>query len=158
MFISRCITKLSRDVGVVMCVLAQQVVLCRSLRDTSSRLAELGWLHNKVRKYTDARSLDRAFGLVGQVCASVSRVIILSYLIGSFWIESSLFSARASVPRFTRNWRSTTGYCQSFTPRYTEQTPQHKCLETEIQISCCRYTSKGSPVNKNYLYAVLRTW
>lgn len=45
----------------------QQVVLCKSLRDTSSRLAELGWLHNKVRKYTDARSLDRAFGLVGQV-------------------------------------------------------------------------------------------
>uniref|UniRef100_A0A8C6VV51 Tubulin gamma complex component 3 n=2 Tax=Nothobranchius TaxID=28779 RepID=A0A8C6VV51_NOTFU len=44
-----------------------KVVLCRSLRDTSSRLAELGWLHNKVRKYTDARSLDRAFGLVGQV-------------------------------------------------------------------------------------------
>uniref|UniRef100_A0A8C6PEC8 Tubulin gamma complex component 3 n=1 Tax=Nothobranchius furzeri TaxID=105023 RepID=A0A8C6PEC8_NOTFU len=49
-----------------------KVVLCRSLRDTSSRLAELGWLHNKVRKYTDARSLDRAFGLVGQsFCASL---------------------------------------------------------------------------------------
>ncbi|XP_037618322.1 gamma-tubulin complex component 3 [Sebastes umbrosus] len=43
-----------------------KVVLCKSLRDISSRLAELGWLHNKVRKYTDARSLDRAFGLVGQ--------------------------------------------------------------------------------------------
>uniref|UniRef100_A0AAR2L5Y7 Gamma-tubulin complex component n=1 Tax=Pygocentrus nattereri TaxID=42514 RepID=A0AAR2L5Y7_PYGNA len=43
-----------------------------SLRDTSSRLAELGWLHNKVRKYTDSRSLDRAFGLVGQsFCASL---------------------------------------------------------------------------------------
>lgn len=84
MFISRHITKLSRDVCVVMCVLAQQVVLCRSLRDTSSRLAELGWLHNKVRKYTDARSLDRAFGLVGQVCANVSCVVIMSYFIGSF--------------------------------------------------------------------------
>uniref|UniRef100_A0A665U2T0 Uncharacterized protein n=1 Tax=Echeneis naucrates TaxID=173247 RepID=A0A665U2T0_ECHNA len=49
-----------------------KVVLCKSLRDTSSRLAELGWLHNKVRKYTDARSLDRAFGLVGQsFCASL---------------------------------------------------------------------------------------
>uniref|UniRef100_A0A6Q2YSM5 Gamma-tubulin complex component n=1 Tax=Esox lucius TaxID=8010 RepID=A0A6Q2YSM5_ESOLU len=43
-----------------------------SLRDTSSRLAELGWLHNKIRKYTDSRSLDRAFGLVGQsFCASL---------------------------------------------------------------------------------------
>lgn len=41
--------------------------MCKSLRDISSRLAELGWLHNKVRKYTDSRSLDRAFGLVGQV-------------------------------------------------------------------------------------------
>ncbi|XP_063734236.1 LOW QUALITY PROTEIN: gamma-tubulin complex component 3 [Eleginops maclovinus] len=49
-----------------------KVVLCKSLRDTSSRLAELGWLHNKVRKYTDARSLDRAFGLVGQsFCAAL---------------------------------------------------------------------------------------
>lgn len=54
-----------------MCGLGQQVVLCKSLRDTCSRLAELGWLHNKVRKYTDARSLDRAFGLVGQVCFCV---------------------------------------------------------------------------------------
>uniref|UniRef100_A0A4W6EK52 Tubulin gamma complex component 3 n=1 Tax=Lates calcarifer TaxID=8187 RepID=A0A4W6EK52_LATCA len=37
-----------------------KVVLCKSLRDTSSRLAELGW------------SLDRAFGLVGQsFCASL---------------------------------------------------------------------------------------
>ncbi|KAG7315862.1 hypothetical protein KOW79_020728 [Hemibagrus wyckioides] len=49
-----------------------KVPICKSLRDTSSRLAELGWLHNKVRKYTDSRSLDRAFGLVGQsFCASL---------------------------------------------------------------------------------------
>ncbi|XP_061091101.1 gamma-tubulin complex component 3 isoform X2 [Conger conger] len=50
----------------------EKVPLSRSLRDISSRLAELGWLHSKVRKYTDARSLDRAFGLVGQsFCASL---------------------------------------------------------------------------------------
>ncbi|TNN53887.1 Gamma-tubulin complex component 3 [Liparis tanakae] len=49
-----------------------KVVLCKSLRDTGSRLSELGWLHNKVRKYTDVRSLDRAFGLVGQsFCAAL---------------------------------------------------------------------------------------
>uniref|UniRef100_A0A8C5HUW3 Gamma-tubulin complex component n=1 Tax=Gouania willdenowi TaxID=441366 RepID=A0A8C5HUW3_GOUWI len=49
-----------------------KVVVCKSLRDICSRLSELGWLHNKVRKYTDARSLDRAFGLVGQsFCASL---------------------------------------------------------------------------------------
>ncbi|XP_058473292.1 gamma-tubulin complex component 3 isoform X2 [Solea solea] len=49
-----------------------KVLVCKSLKGTSSRLAELGWLHNKVRKYTDARSLDRAFGLVGQsFCASL---------------------------------------------------------------------------------------
>lgn len=65
LFITRC--RMSSPC-VVMCALPHQVVLCKSLRDTSSRLAELGWLHNKVRKYTDARSLDRAFGLVGQVC------------------------------------------------------------------------------------------
>uniref|UniRef100_A0A3B3SNA0 Tubulin gamma complex component 3 n=1 Tax=Paramormyrops kingsleyae TaxID=1676925 RepID=A0A3B3SNA0_9TELE len=49
-----------------------KVPLSKSLRDLSSRLSELGWLHNKVRKYTDARSLDRAFGLVGQsFCAAL---------------------------------------------------------------------------------------
>jgi len=48
-------------------MLLLQVSLSKSLRDTTSRLAELGWLHNKIRKYTDQRSLDRAFGLVGQV-------------------------------------------------------------------------------------------
>ncbi|XP_059233497.1 gamma-tubulin complex component 3 isoform X1 [Mustela nigripes] len=46
--------------------------LSRSLRDTAVRLAELGWLHNKIRKYTDQRSLDRSFGLVGQsFCAAL---------------------------------------------------------------------------------------
>lgn len=46
--------------------------LNRSLRDTAVRLAELGWLHNKIRKYTDQRSLDRSFGLVGQsFCAAL---------------------------------------------------------------------------------------
>uniref|UniRef100_A0A8C3WBL9 Tubulin gamma complex component 3 n=1 Tax=Catagonus wagneri TaxID=51154 RepID=A0A8C3WBL9_9CETA len=46
--------------------------LSKSLRDTALRLAELGWLHNKIRKYTDQRSLDRSFGLVGQsFCAAL---------------------------------------------------------------------------------------
>ncbi|XP_055468477.1 gamma-tubulin complex component 3-like, partial [Psammomys obesus] len=45
--------------------------LNKSLRDTAVRLAELGWLHNKIRKYADQRSLDRSFGLVGQVCSSL---------------------------------------------------------------------------------------
>ncbi|KAG8452117.1 hypothetical protein GDO86_004057 [Hymenochirus boettgeri] len=49
-----------------------KVALSKSLKDTLSRLAELGWLHNKIRKYTDQRSLDRAFGLVGQsFCAAL---------------------------------------------------------------------------------------
>ena len=37
------------------------------------RLAELGWLHNRIREYTDQRSLDRSLGLVGQVRASPVR-------------------------------------------------------------------------------------
>lgn len=46
--------------------------LSKSLRDTAVRLAELGWLHNKIRKYADQRSLDRSFGLVGQsFCAAL---------------------------------------------------------------------------------------
>uniref|UniRef100_A0A3B3BP30 Tubulin gamma complex component 3 n=1 Tax=Oryzias melastigma TaxID=30732 RepID=A0A3B3BP30_ORYME len=90
-----------------------KVVLCKSLRDTSSRLAELGWLHNKVRKYTDARSLDRAFGLVGQsFCASLHQELkeyyrLLSVLHSqlqvedeqgvAIWTESSLTLRRLLV-------------------------------------------------------------
>lgn len=49
-----------------------KVVVCKPHRDLCSRLSELGWLHNKVRKYTDTRSLDLAFGLVGQsFCAAL---------------------------------------------------------------------------------------
>ncbi|XP_063809225.1 gamma-tubulin complex component 3 isoform X1 [Pseudophryne corroboree] len=49
-----------------------KVAMSKSLKDATGRLAELGWLHNKVRKYTDQRSLDRAFGLVGQsFCAAL---------------------------------------------------------------------------------------
>ncbi|KAH0624549.1 hypothetical protein JD844_032153 [Phrynosoma platyrhinos] len=51
-----------------------KVSLSKSLRDTTSRLAELGWLHNKIRKYTDQRSMDRTFGLVGQsFCAALNQ-------------------------------------------------------------------------------------
>ncbi|XP_055985774.1 gamma-tubulin complex component 3 isoform X2 [Sorex fumeus] len=49
-----------------------KATLSKSLRDTTVRLAELGWLHNKVRRYTDQRGLDRSFGLVGQsFCAAL---------------------------------------------------------------------------------------
>ncbi|KAG8521147.1 Gamma-tubulin complex component 3 [Galemys pyrenaicus] len=48
--------------------------LSRPLRDTTARLSELGWLHNKIRRYTDQRGPDRAFGLVGQsFCAALHR-------------------------------------------------------------------------------------
>uniref|UniRef100_A0A670JAI1 Tubulin gamma complex component 3 n=1 Tax=Podarcis muralis TaxID=64176 RepID=A0A670JAI1_PODMU len=51
-----------------------KVSISKSLRDTTSRLAELGWLHNKIRKYTDQRSVERAFGLVGQsFCAALNQ-------------------------------------------------------------------------------------
>lgn len=36
------------------------------------KLAELGWLHNRIRKYIDKHSKDLAFGLVGQAfCAAL---------------------------------------------------------------------------------------
>ncbi|XP_061548535.1 gamma-tubulin complex component 3 isoform X2 [Phycodurus eques] len=70
-----------------------KVMVSKSLRDTSSRLSELGWLHNKIRKYTDARSLDQAFGLVGQsFCASLHQELkeyyrLLSVLHSQLQIE-----------------------------------------------------------------------
>ena len=70
-----------------------QANLSRSLRDTAVRLAELGWLHNKIRKYADQRSLDRSFGLVGQVCSSL---LGLEYLI-TLRFESGLLFRTVSL-------------------------------------------------------------
>lgn len=64
--------------------------LSKSLRDTTSRLAELGWLHNKIRKYTDQRSLDRAFGLVGQVGPLKTldvATVFWSYFLRNYWVK-----------------------------------------------------------------------
>ena len=47
--------------------LIHQAGVPRALRKTVQKLGECGWLYNKVRKYADSRSTDRAFGLVGQV-------------------------------------------------------------------------------------------
>uniref|UniRef100_A0A3B5R9D7 Tubulin gamma complex component 3 n=1 Tax=Xiphophorus maculatus TaxID=8083 RepID=A0A3B5R9D7_XIPMA len=81
-----------------------KVVLCKSLRDTSSRLSELGWLHNKVRKYTDARTLDRAFGLVGQsFCASLHQELKEYYR-----LLSVLHSQESWPLRFTPTGRRET--------------------------------------------------
>lgn len=55
-----------------------QANLNKSLRDTAVRLSELGWLHNKIRKYADQRSLDRSFGLVGQVCSLLGLKCLIS--------------------------------------------------------------------------------
>ena len=45
----------------------RQAGISLPVRQQLLRLAECGWLHNKVRRYADARSSERAFGLVGQV-------------------------------------------------------------------------------------------
>lgn len=118
----------------------QQVVVCKSLRDTSSRLAELGWLHNKVRKYTDARSLDRAFGLVGQVCFCVYALpIILCFFLHQLFKNMFSSSLRVFVLHCIRSWKSTTGYCLSCTLRYTtfydwitKQCLQNKAMVLQI--------------------------
>ena len=48
-------------------VMWRQAGISLPVRQQLLRLAECGWLHNKVRRYADARSSERAFGLVGQV-------------------------------------------------------------------------------------------
>jgi len=44
-----------------------KVVVPKAIRQTVSKLAECGFLFNKVRKYVDSHSSDHAIGLVGQV-------------------------------------------------------------------------------------------
>jgi len=51
-----------------------------SVRDLISKLAELGWLFRRVRKFLDARSGDKALGLVGQsFCAAVQKELTEYY-------------------------------------------------------------------------------
>lgn len=81
-----------------------KLVLSKSLRDTSSRLAELGWLHNKVRKYTDARSLDRAFGLVGQsFCAALYQELKEYYRLLSVLHSQLQVEEEQGTPTCTEN-------------------------------------------------------
>lgn len=52
----------------------------KSVRDLVNKLAELGWLYRKVRKYLDARAGDRALGLVGQsFCAALQQELTEYY-------------------------------------------------------------------------------
>ena len=50
------------------------------VRDLVSKLAELGWLCRRVRKYLDARAGDKALGLVGQsFCAAIQKELTEYY-------------------------------------------------------------------------------
>ena len=44
-----------------------QAGIPKAVRQLISRLAECGWLYNKIKHYVESRSSDKAFGLVGQV-------------------------------------------------------------------------------------------
>jgi len=44
-----------------------KVSVSKAVRQTVSKLAECGFLFNKVRKYADSHSTDCSMGLVGQV-------------------------------------------------------------------------------------------
>ena len=57
-----------------------QAPITKSTRRVLGKLAECGWLYNKVRKYADSRSTDRAFGLVGQsFCAALHQELTEYY-------------------------------------------------------------------------------
>ncbi|XP_044170945.1 gamma-tubulin complex component 3 homolog [Acropora millepora] len=52
----------------------------RSVRDLVNKLAELGWLYRKIRKYLDAHAGDKAMGLVGQsFCAALQQELTEYY-------------------------------------------------------------------------------
>uniref|UniRef100_A0A671PW02 Gamma-tubulin complex component 3 homolog n=1 Tax=Sinocyclocheilus anshuiensis TaxID=1608454 RepID=A0A671PW02_9TELE len=139
-----------------------KVPLCKSLRDTSSRLAELGWLHNKIRKYTDSHSLDRAFGLVGQsFCAALHQELkeyyrLLSVLHAQLQVEddqgvnmsvdSSLTLRRLLVWTYDPKVRLKTlaalvDYCQG----YVHQLKQHLHLTIE---TCVQFFVASDPTVK----------
>ena len=56
------------------CVCIPQAGIPKAVRHTISKLAECGWLYNKIRAYVQSRSADKAFGLIGQVGLAWQRV------------------------------------------------------------------------------------
>lgn len=52
----------------------------KAVRDLVNKLAELGWLFRKIRKYLDAHAGDKAMGLVGQsFCAALQQELTEYY-------------------------------------------------------------------------------
>ncbi|XP_065887804.1 gamma-tubulin complex component 3 homolog isoform X2 [Dysidea avara] len=58
----------------------KKVSVSASIKELCHKLAELGWLFHKVKQYVEARSRDKAFGLVGQgFCAALSKEVAEYY-------------------------------------------------------------------------------
>jgi len=56
--------------------------VCINKRDRQlvHRLCELGWLHNRIKKFVDSKKRDTTFGLVGQAfCASLEQELVEYY-------------------------------------------------------------------------------
>ena len=58
----------------VMLACVQQAGIPKAMRHIVMKLAELGWLYNKIRTYVESRSADKAFGLIGQVRPTLEQV------------------------------------------------------------------------------------
>ncbi|KAK3095374.1 hypothetical protein FSP39_013926 [Pinctada imbricata] len=57
-----------------------QAGIPKAVRQLVSKLAECGWLHNKVRSYMEKKSTDTTFGLVGQsFCAALQQELTEYY-------------------------------------------------------------------------------
>nr|XP_060492648.1 gamma-tubulin complex component 3 isoform X5 [Panthera onca] len=102
--------------------------LSKSLRDTTVRLAELGWLHNKIRKYTDQRSLDRSFGLVGQsFCAALHQELKEYYRLLSV-LHSQFFVASDPAVKTDRLWQDKYTLRRSMIPSFITMDQSRKVL------------------------------
>ncbi|XP_047285992.1 gamma-tubulin complex component 3 isoform X3 [Homo sapiens] len=102
--------------------------LSRSLRDTAVRLSELGWLHNKIRRYTDQRSLDRSFGLVGQsFCAALHQELREYYRLLSV-LHSQFFVASDPTVKTDRLWHDKYTLRKSMIPSFMTMDQSRKVL------------------------------
>ncbi|XP_054384693.1 gamma-tubulin complex component 3 isoform X1 [Pongo abelii] len=102
--------------------------LSRSLRDTAVRLSELGWLHNKIRRYTDQRSLDRSFGLVGQsFCAALHQELREYYRLLSV-LHSQFFVASDPTVKTDRLWHDKYTLRKSMIPSFITMDQSRKVL------------------------------
>eukprot|EP00731_Ephydatia_muelleri_P030066 Em0021g589a len=112
-----------------------------SVKDLCHKLAELGWLYNKVQKFIDTRSRDEAYGLVGQsFLAALTSELTEYYRLVAVLEAQQLDSSRSGTLTLKRLVVWT-------------QDPLHRLKFLGVLVDGCKRLKGGALVSALYAYS-----